>query len=264
MALKLGIGQYWKADSAIHALDPRVKLVCAVVAMAAGFSASIPAQLGLYAAFTLAVLLLSRVPAAKLAESLRPAIGLLAFLALFNLLFIGGGEPIFSLGPVGISREGLWAALLYTSRFALSLMLGSLILATTTQTRLADGLDAMLGPLSRIGLPGHELAMVFSLMLRFVPTLADETQAVIDAQTARAGGIAEGSMPARLRSVVPVVSAVFASSTRHASGVARALDARCYEPGEGRTHLHPLALGAADAVAVLATAAFVCALIWLR
>ena len=118
MALKLGIGQYWKADSAIHALDPRVKLVCAVVAMAAGFTAGNAAQLALYAAFTLCVLALSRVPAGKLAQSLRPAVGLLAFLALFNLLFVGQGEVLAAFGPIRITAEGIRSAVLYTLRFA--------------------------------------------------------------------------------------------------------------------------------------------------
>ena len=128
---------------------------------------------------------------------------------------------------------------------------------TTTPTQLADAFDRMLSPLSRVGLPGHEIAMVFSLMMRFVPTLADETSAIIDAQALRGGAFDEGGPVRRVRSIVPVVVALLASGLRHADGLSRALDARCYEGGAGRTHLHEQHLGAREAAAAALTASFV-------
>ena len=140
-----------------------------------------------------------------------------------------------------------------TARFALALVAGSLIMLTTTPTQLADAFDRMLSPLSRLGLPGHEIAMVFSLMMRFVPTLADEASAIIDAQSLRGGAFDEGGPVQRVRSVVPVVVALLASGLRHADGLSRALDARCYEGGSGRTHLHEQRVGVHEGVAMALT-----------
>ena len=126
----------------------------------------------------------------------------------------------------------------------------ALLLLTTTPSQLTDAFDSFMAPLSRMGLPGHELAMVFSLMLRFVPTLADEASAAIDAQAIRGAGLGEGGIVRRVRSVVPVVTSLMASSLRHADSLSRALDARCYEGGAARSHWHPLTFGVRDAVAV--------------
>ena len=134
---------------------------------------------------------------------------------------------------------------------------------TTTPTQLADAFDRMLSPLSRLGLPGHEIAMVFSLMMRFIPTLADEASAIIDAQSLRGGAFDEGGPVQRVRSIVPVVVALLASGLRHADGLSRALDARCYEGGEGRTHLHEQRLGGRELVAALVTVALLDALVLL-
>ena len=140
-------------------------------------------------------------------------------------------------------------------------MLGGLILLTTTPTQLSDAFDRMMAPLARLGLPAHEVAMVFSLMLRFVPTIADETSTILDAQSMRGGGLDEGGPLRRIRAIVPVVVALLASCLRHADGLSRALDARCYEGGEGRTHLHEQRLGRRDAVATAVTLAFLAALV---
>ena len=177
MAFKLEIGQYFEADSPIHALDARVKFCCAFAAMIALFCAATPAQLAAGAAFSVGVVAASRVPVGRVAASVRPLVFFLAFLSLFNLIFVQTGNELLAAGPVRITDGGVWAAILYSVRFGLALMVGSLILLTTTPTELSDGFDAMLAPLARLGLPAHEIAMVFSLMLRFVPTLADEASA---------------------------------------------------------------------------------------
>ena len=185
----------------------------------------------------------------------------LGVLSLFNLVFVQTGEVLLAAGPLTITAGGVWAAVLYTIRFGLALMLGGLILLTTTPTQLSDAFDRMMAPLARLGLPAHEVAMVFSLMLRFVPTIADETSAILDAQSMRGGGLDEGGPLRRIRAIVPVVVALLASCLRHADGLSRALDARCYEGGEGRTHLHEQRLGRRDAVATAITLAFLAALV---
>ena len=202
MAFKLEVGQYYEADSPIHALDARVKFCCAFVCMIALFCAGTPAQLAIGAAFTVAVVAASRVPVGRVAASVEPLVFFLGFLSLFNLIFVQTGNELLVAGPVRITDGGVWAAVLYTVRFGLALMLGSLILLTTTPTELSDAFDAMLGPLARLGLPAHEIAMVFSLMLRFVPTLADEASAILDAQAMRGGGFDEGGPVQRVRAIV--------------------------------------------------------------
>lgn len=263
MALRIEIGQYYAADSLVHRLDARVKLLCALAALVAIFCVSSAPQLVAAAAFTVAVLAAARVPGGRVLASVRPLVVFLAVLSLFNLVFVQTGEPLATLGPLRVTSGGAWAAVLYTARFALALVMGSLVLLTTTPTHLADALDSLLSPLSRAGLPGHEIAMVFSLMLRFVPTLADEASAIMDAQALRGGAFDAGGPVQRVRSIVPVVVALLASGLRHADGLARALDARCYGGGAGRTHYHEQRLGRRDAVAALVTAAFVGVLVFL-
>ena len=260
MALKISIGQYVATGSPLHRLDARVKLVCLLALLVGVFCVSNAVQLALVAAAVGGLLLLAKVPAGSVLASVRPLVVFLAVLSLFNLFFVRTGDVVAELGPVSITSGGVAAAALYTARFAVALVAGSLILLTTTPTQLADAFDRMLSPLSRVGLPGHEIAMVFSLMMRFVPMLADEATAIIDAQSLRGGALGEGGPVRRVRSIVPVVVALLASGLRHADGLARALEARCYEGGAGRTHFHEQRLGASEAVAVAATAVLLAAL----
>lgn len=261
MAFRLDIGQYYDTSSPVHALDARVKLWCAFVILVGIFCISSPAQLVAGVLFVSALTLLARVPAGRILAAARPLVVLLVVLSLFNLVFVQTGEAVASLGPVVVTSGGVWASVLYSLRLVLALVMGSLILLTTPPTQLSDAFDRMLSPLGRIGVPGHEVAMVFSLMLRFVPTIADETSAIIDAQSLRGGSFDEGGPVQRVRSVIPVVVALLASCLRHADGLSRALDARCYEGGEGRTHLHESRLGTPELVASLVCAAFVVALV---
>ena len=260
MALRIEIGQYYAADSPVHALDARAKLLCALAALVSIFCVSSAAQLVAAAVFTFAVLVASRVPGGRALAAVRPLVVFLAVLSLFNLFFVQSGDVLASLGPQAITTGGIRAAVLYTARFALALVLGSLVLLTTTPTQLADAFDSLLSPLSRIGLPGHEIAMVFALMLRFVPTIADEASAIMDAQSLRGGAFDEGGPVRRIRSLVPVVVALLASGLRHADGLARALDARCYEGGAGRTHYHEQRLTHRDLIAATLTPTFILAL----
>lgn len=263
MAFRLELGQYWAADSPIHALDARAKLLCLLALMVGFFSVGNAAQLVACVALVAALLALSRVPPVRVLASVRPLVLMLAVLSLFNLFFVQTGEVVLAVGPVTITTGGLWAAVLYTVRFACAIVAGSLILLTTTPMELSDAFDRMLAPLSRVGLPGHEIAMVLSLVLRFIPVLADETSAILDAQAMRGGGFDEGGVVERVRAVVPVVVALLASGLRHADGLSRALDARCYEGGAGRTYLHEPRLGRVDALAAAVTVAFLALLVLL-
>lgn len=261
MALRISLGQYYPHPSPIHRLDPRAKVLAALVVMVTVFFMRTPQQLALGYAATAAVIALARVPARSVWRSVRPLLVVLAFLSVFNLLVTTSGTVLASLGPLRITTDGVWFAVLYTLRLAVAVVFCALVLLTTTPTQLADAFDAALSPLSRIGLPGHEIAMVFSLMLRFIPTLGDDTSAIMDAQTSRGGAVGEGSPARRVRSIGPVIVALLASSMRHANNLARALDARCYEGGVGRTHWHPLRMRPADWLALALVALYLVVLL---
>lgn len=263
MAMRISLGQYYATESAVHRMDPRAKIVCALAAMVSVFFIHVPAQLALGFACALAAVALSRIPARKVLESIRPVVFVLLFLSLFNLFLVDTGDVLWSAGPLRITTDSLRAALLYSLRLVIGVLAGILILLTTTPSQLTDAFDAMLSPLSRLGLPGHELAMVFSLMLRFIPTLADEAHAIMDAQTSRGGALGEGSPVKRVRAIVPILVALLASSLHHANDLSRALDARCYVGGKARSHWHPLHMRGRDWVALAVTAGYCAALVLL-
>jgi energy-coupling factor transporter transmembrane protein EcfT len=263
MAFKLSIGQFYAGDSWIYRIDPRAKIFCALTFMIASVAVVTPAQLACALAVGAALLISSRVPPSALLRSVHPALMLLAVLGLFNLIFVQTGEVALVVGPLTVTWGGLWAAALYTLRFAVAIVAGALIMTTTTPTALADAFDKLLAPLSRIGLPGHEIAMVLSLMLRFIPTLVDDLRTISEAQEARGANLSSGRLGQRAQAMMALIVALFASALRHANNLSRALDARCYEGGAGRTHLHQLRLGWRDAVLATATCAYVATLLLL-
>ena len=263
MALRISVGQYYAADSPIHRLDPRTKAACALALIIATFFVHSPLGLAALVACVLALLAAARVPAGEVLSSVRGVLWVLLMLAIFNLLLIRDGNVLLAAGPITITTSGAWSAMLYPVRVFSAIVVGAVLLLTTTPTELSDAFDAVCSPLTRVGLPGHELAMVFSLMLRFIPTLANDASAIVDAQVARGGEALHGSPAKRLRAVGSVLVALMASSMHHADDLARALDARCYESGGTRSHWHPLRFGTRDAVAFAATAALVALLVTL-
>lgn len=261
MAIRLNFGQYVAADSWLHRLDPRAKLVCSLAFMIATFAVTAPAQLACAGICGIALLASSKVPPRHVLRSIRGMLAVLAVLGLFNLFFVRTGAVALNLGALSVTTGGIWAAILYTSRFAVALVCGALIMLTTTPTALSDAFDALLAPLSRIGLPGHEIAMVLALMLRFIPTLADDAVTISDAQEARGAALATGRLSQRAQALMALLVALFASALRHANDLSRALDARCYAGGDERTHLHPLRLAARDALCAALTCTYIVALV---
>lgn len=260
MATRLTIGQYFTADSPIHRMDPRAKTVAAVAIMVSTFFINTPVQLALGLTFALLLVMLARIPALKMLESIRPIVFVLVVLGLVNLFLVNTGDVLWSAGPLTVTNDGVRAAFLYSLRLVVGVIAGVLILLSTTPSQLTDAFDALFSPLARLGLPAHELAMVFSLMLRFIPTLADEAGAIMDAQTMRGGALGEGSPVKRVRAIIPVLVALLASSLHHADDLSRALDARCYEGGAARSHWHPLRMRGADWFALAVAAAYVAVL----
>ena len=217
-------------------LDPRVKMVTFLVLMFTAFAISNAWQLGLAAALTAGIIAVGRLNPLRLLAAVRLILGMLVVMGLLNLFFARGGDVLAAWGPLTITTGGVQTAALYTLRFALVIVLGAVMMATTTPTALTDAIGSLLSPLRRFGVHTQEIALVLCLALRFLPTLAREAHAVIDAQSARGGDIETGSPAKRLRALTAIVVPVFAGTLRHADNLALALDARCYEEGALRTH----------------------------
>jgi len=169
-------------------------------------------------------------------KSVSGLLALLVLVALLNLLVTRDGTALTRWGPLIITDQGLWAALVYTCRFGLVLLLGALLLMTTTPTQMTDAFESLLSPLGRLGVHTSEISLVLSLALRFIPTLVREMQSIREAQAARGGSIESGSPSRRARAMAAIIIPVFAAALRHADNLGQALDARSYHGGRGRTH----------------------------
>ena len=224
------------AAGPLDSLDPRVKMVMFLVLMFTAFAISNAWQLGLAASLTAGIIAVGRLNPLRLLAAVRLILGMLVVMGLLNLFFARGGDVLAAWGPLTITTGGVQTAALYTLRFALVIVLGAVMMETTTPTALTDAIGSLLSPLRRFGVHTQEIALVLSLALRFLPTLAREAHAVIDAQSARGGDIETGSPAKRLRALTAIVVPVFAGTLRHADNLALALDARCYEEGAHRTH----------------------------
>lgn len=256
MAFTLQFGQYYQADSPVHKLDARVKLVQFIALVVFCFFIATPAQLIFACVAILALTRAAKIPLNKLLQTLKPLVLMLAFLSLFNLFLVGGTPVLWQAGPLTITAPSLWAAVLYSVRVLLALVVCLVLLFSTTPTQLADGFESLLSPLARFGFPARQLAMVFSLMLRFIPTLAEELSSIMDAQRSRGARLGEGSLAKRIKSLLPVMVALLASALHHASNLARALDARGYRAGATRTHWHTQHLGTRELLSTVFVAAY--------
>lgn len=261
MALRASIGQYYSADSPVHRLDPRVKVVAALAFMVSCFFVGSAPALALAACALALVAVRSSVPMRTVLSQLKPLALFLVITSVVNLVFVQTGPVAFQIGPLAIHADGVTAALLYTARFFLLLVAGSLLTLTTTPVALTDAAESLLAPLERLGVPVRQGTLVLSIALRFVPTLSQEAENVIAAQTARGADLEGKSALAYARACVPLVVPLFASALRHAENLGRAMDARCYTGG-ARTHYHVMRLNARrDGVAILGLAAYLAALI---
>ncbi|WP_314686114.1 energy-coupling factor transporter ATPase [uncultured Bifidobacterium sp.] len=243
----------------LGSLDPRVTLVCSLVLMFSAFAIGTVPQLLLAAGITGLMALLSGVAPGSLLRSVRALVVLVVVMGLFNVLVVRDGHPVARLGLLSITDEGLRIAGLYSSRFALVIIMGALVLLSTTPTQLTDGFSSLLSPLRRLGLHTDELSLVLGLALRFLPTLGRESRILIDAQTTRGGAVAHGSPMTRIRALTAIIIPVFAATLRHADEVGLALDARCYEAGAPRTSWRVLRLRIRDGIAMAATIAYLAA-----
>lgn len=236
---EIAIGQFYPADSVLHRLDPRVKLVGTFV-----FLISLFVGKGLFAyaiatVFLAVTVKLSKIPLKMILKSLKAIIIILLITVSFNL-FLTGGEVIFKAGFFKITKEGVSIAFFMALRLIYLVIGASLMTLTTTPNDLTDGLESLLGPLKKVKVPVHEISMMMSIALRFIPILLEETDRIMKAQKARGADFDTGNLIQKAKSMVPLLVPLFISAFRRANDLAMAMEARCYRGGEGRTKMKPL------------------------
>lgn len=251
-----------KNKSLLSLFNTRIILISCLILMFSAFSITNFYQLGILALSTLALIFLARISPIKLLLSLHMFIAIFVFSGMFNLLVVHSGREIFRIGPILITDDGIKFAILFASRFSLVILIGSIIVLTISQTRLTEACASIISPLKIIGLPSQEIALIMSLALRFLPTLAKEAESVALAQIARGGNIKDGSIKKRLQAITSLIVPGFASVIRHANTLGLALDSRCYVPGAKRTHLHTEKIRLKDFVLLSVTLAIVCGIIF--
>lgn len=239
------LGQYLPGHSFLHRMDPRVKLFLTVLYMVFVFMIDHFYGYGLALVFLLLVIRLNEIPLDKMIKGLRPVITILIFTTIINMLTIPG-EALWSFGFLRITREGLvWAGFI-ACRIVL-LVLGTTILSlTTSPLKLTDGLESLLSPLKIIHFPAHELAMMVSIALRFIPTLFQETDKIMRAQKARGADFDSGNLLRRAKAMIPLLVPLILNALDRAADLGLAMEARCYRGGENRTRLNPLVMKRSD------------------
>ena len=263
MIRDITLGQYYPAGSILHKLDPRVKLLGTMIFLIAVFSyRGIPGLVCITVCLA-ALIKLSKVPFSYMVKGLRAIVVLLALTCVFNL-FLTPGEVVFSFWKVTITKEGINLSFRMVLRLIYLILGTSLMTLTTTPNQLTDGLEQGLKPLNRIHVPVHELAMMMSIALRFIPILIEETDKIMKAQTARGASFDEGGLIQKAKSMVPLLVPLFISAFRRANDLALAMEARCYHGGEGRTKLHPLRYQTRDYVAYVLMLVFLAGVVTLR
>lgn len=256
MLRDITIGQYFPGNSLIHRLDPRFKIVITLVYILMLFTGSSVICLAVGALYTVMAVLLSKIPVKMFAKSIRPLLPFLILTAALNILFISGGEVYFKWYFIKITSDGVSLSVFMIIRIVLLIMGSSLLTYTTSPITLTDAIERLLSPLKKIKLPVHELAMMMSIALRFIPTLIEETDKIMSAQKARGAEIDTGSFIARAKNMIAILVPLFISAFRRADELATAMECRCYSGGNGRTRLRQLKSAGRDYAAIAVTLIF--------
>lgn len=250
------LGQYYPGDSAIHRMDPRMKLILTIVYIVGVFMVGNLPGYVIALAFLYIVVRISGIRFSYLAKGVKPLRFILLFTFILNLFFVQGETPIFTIGFFTLTREALSNAIFFALRLVFLVMGTSVLTLTTSPMELTDALEHLMRPLGRFHFPAHELAMMMTIALRFIPTLLEETDKIQKAQMARGADFESGNLIDRAKAMIPLLVPLFVSAFRRANDLAMAMEARCYRGGEHRTRLRELRYTRLDAYAALATAAF--------
>ena len=257
MMKNITMGQYYPVDSWVHRLDPRTKILLTVAMIVAVFLVKSMVGYGLILGFMYLVSKLSNIPFKMLMKGVKPLRFILILTFLLNLFFNSGTTMLVEWGFLKISYEGISQAIHYSLRLVFLVLGTSLMTLTTSPIALSDGIEMLLSPLKKIHFPAHELAMMMSIALRFIPTLMEEADKIMKAQMARGADFESGNLLARAKAMVPLLVPLFVSAFRRAGDLAMAMEARCYHGGENRTRLRVLAVTKNDWIAATGMAALI-------
>lgn len=264
MIRDITIGQYYPSDSVIHRLDPRVKLFATMIYMITLFVYKGLAGLGMITLFLFGVIQLSKVPLGYMFKGLRAIMVLLLFTSFFNLTMTPGTVTYWRFGIFQVTDTGIVNAVTIAIRLVYLILGTSLMTLTTTPNQLTDALEQSLRPLNKIHIPVHAIAMMMSIALRFIPILVEETDKIMKAQMARGADFENGNILQRAKNMVPLLVPLFVSAFRRADDLAMAMEARCYNGGEGRTRMKPLRYEGRDRIAYMVVILFLVGVIMFR
>ncbi len=263
MLKDITIGQYYPTGSPIHKLDPRTKLLITMAYIVGLFIINQFAAYGLIVLFVAAAIQISKIPFKYMIKGLKP-LRVIILLTFFINLLMTPGESLYTLGPLNMTREGLNQGIFMAVRLVLLVVGTSLLTLTTSPIALTDGIENLLKPFSKIGVPAHELAMMMTIALRFIPTLLEETDKIMKAQMARGADFESGNIINRAKSLVPLLVPLFISAFRRADDLAMAMEARCYRGGDNRTRMKQLKMATADFISMTATGLVLAVLVYIR
>lgn len=256
------LGQYFPGDSAVHRLDPRAKLILTVLYIVALFTAKSYISYGVMVAGILSVVYISKVRLKNILRGIRPLVFIISFTAIINI-FMTEGRILVSFLGLRVSAEGIERAVFMVLRIVMLVVGTSILTYTTSPMRLTDGIESVMNPLKKLKAPVHELSMMMSTALRFIPTLIEETDKIMSAQKARGADFETGNIVQRAKAMLPILVPLFISAFRRADELAIAMESRCYCGGEGRTRMVQMRYTALDFVAFGAGAAVLAVVITL-
>ena len=264
MLEKMIFGRYIPGTSFIHKLDPRSKLSFVFLFIIAVFLANNALTYGILLVFTLLVIFSSRIRLYFILNGLKPILFLVVFTLIMHIFFTKEGALLFDWGYIKIYEEGIRQGIFISVRFLVLVLMTSVLTLTTSPISITDGMEDLLGPFKRFKLPVHELALMMSISLRFIPTLMDETDKILKAQLARGSDISSGSIKQRIHAVIPLLVPLFVSAFKRAEDLAVAMEVRGYRGGEGRTRYRQLKWGWRDTTIMLVFVLLAGTLTWLR
>ena len=252
MMKDITIGQYFPGNSLLHRMDPRMKLVLTLLFIVLVFLPQNWWALLAVALFLVPIIALSRLPLSLLWRSAKPVLFIVTFTAVLNVLYVSTGDTVWQWQFIHITTGGLQSAGFIAARIFCLILGSSLLTYTTTPTALTDAIERLLAPLKVVGANPHELAMMMTIALRFIPTLMEETDKIMSAQKARGADMESGGLVQRVKALVPILIPLFVSSFRRAYDLAMAMECRCYQGGEGRTRMKQLKTAPRDWLALAA------------
>lgn len=257
MIKDITIGQYFPGNSVIHRLDPRMKIILTVLFIAMLFSAGNFYALPIGVLFVVLSMFLSKIPIKIMLKSVKPILPLILFTTILNIFFVKGeGAPLISWSIIKIYYEGVRLTVFMIVRIIFLILGTSLLTYTTSPVALTDALERLMSPLKAIKFPVHELSMMMTIALRFIPTLIEETDKIMSAQKARGADLDSGGLIHRVKALVPILIPLFISAFKRADELALAMECRCYRGGEGRTRLKQLHTSTVDYAALMVTLVF--------